>query len=97
MGLPPTAGFTGKFYIFAGAIKSGYIWLAVLGMLNSAVSLFYYLRVMVQMYFRDPEEDFSWVTINVPTAISIFISIVGVLYLGVVPGTLMNLAKMAGF
>lgn len=97
MGLPPTAGFTGKFYIFAGAIKAGYIWLAVLGMLNSAVSLFYYLRVMVQMYFKDPEEDFSWVTINVPTAISIVISIIGVLYLGVVPGAVMNLAKMAGF
>lgn len=97
MGLPPTAGFTGKFYIFAGAIKSGYIWLAVLGMLNSAVSLFYYLRVMVQMYFKDPQEDFSWVSINVPTAISIFISLVGVIYLGIIPGTIMNLAKMAGF
>ena len=97
MGLPPTAGFTGKFYIFAGAIKAGYIWLAVLGVLNSAVSLYYYLRVMVQMYFKDPTEDFSWVSINMPTAISIVISVAGVLYLGIVPGTLMQLAKMAGF
>ena len=97
MGLPPTAGFTAKFYIFAGAIDAGYIWLAVLGVLNSAVSLYYYLRVMVQMYFKDPEEDFAWVSINVPTAISIGISVVGVLYLGVFPNTLMNLAKLAGF
>jgi NADH-quinone oxidoreductase subunit N len=97
MGLPPTAGFIGKFYIFAGAIKAGYIWLAVLGVLNSAVSLYYYLRVMVQMYFKDPEEDFSWVTINVPTAISIVISLGGVLYLGIFPNALMQLAKMAGF
>ena len=97
MGLPPTAGFTAKFYIFAGAIEAGYIWLAVLGVLNSAVSLYYYLRVMVQMYFKDPEEDFAWVSINVPTAISIGISVVGVLYLGVFPNTLMNLAKLAGF
>ena len=97
MGLPPTAGFTGKFYIFAGAIKAGFVWLAVLGVLNSAVSLYYYLRVMVQMYFKDPEEDFAWVSVNLPTMISIVVSIVGVLYLGVVPGSLMQLAKMAGF
>jgi len=95
MGLPPTAGFTGKFYIFAGAIKAGYIWLAVLGVLNSAVSLFYYLRVMVQMYFREPTEDFAWVKVNVATAISIVLSLAGVLYLGIVPGSLMNLAKLA--
>jgi len=97
MGLPPTAGFTAKFYIFAGAIEAGYIWLAVLGVLNSAVSLYYYLRVMVQMYFKDPEEDYAWVSINIPTAISIAISIVGVLYLGIFPNSLMNLAKLAGF
>ncbi len=97
MGLPPTAGFIGKFYIFAGAIEAGYIWLAVIGVLNSAVSLYYYLRIMVQMYFRDPVEDFAWVQVNVPTAISIVISLAGVLYLGIVPGSLMNLAKMAGF
>ena len=97
MGMPPTAGFTGKFYIFAGAIKAGYIWLAVLGVLNSAVSLFYYLRVMVQMYFKDPQEDFAWVSFNLPTAVSIVISLLGVLYLGIVPNSLMHLAKMAGF
>jgi len=97
MGLPPTAGFTGKFYLFAGALKAGYVWLAILGVLNSAVSLYYYLRVMVQMYFKDAEEDFAWVSINVPTVISIAISLVGVLYLGVLPGNLMQLAKMAGF
>ncbi len=96
MGLPPTAGFTGKFYIFAGAIKAGYVWLAVLGVLNSAVSLYYYLRIMVQMYFKDPQEDFAWVKLNMPTVLSIIISLVGVLYLGIVPGTLMQLAKLAG-
>ena len=93
MGLPPTAGFVGKFYIFSGAIKAGYIWLAILGVLNSAVSLYYYLRVMVYMYFKDPQEDFSWVSINVATAVSIVIAIAGVLYLGVLPGSLIELAK----
>lgn len=97
MGLPPTAGFTGKFYIFAGAVEAGYVWLAVLGVLNSAVSLYYYLRVMVYMYFKDPQEDFSWVSINVATAVSIVISIVGVLLLGILPGPFMEMAKLAGF
>jgi NADH-quinone oxidoreductase subunit N len=97
MGLPPTAGFAGKFYIFAGAIKAGYIWLAVLGVLNSAVSLYYYLRVMVFMYFKDPQEDFGWVSINAATAVSIIIAIAGVLWLGVLPGPVMELAKLAGF
>jgi NADH-quinone oxidoreductase subunit N len=49
------------------------------------------------MYLKDPEDDFAWVKINVPTAISIAISVVGVLYLGIVPGAVMNLAKLAGF
>lgn len=96
MGLPPTAGFTGKFYIFAGAINAGYIWLAVIGVLNSAVSLYYYLRIIVFMYFKEPQEDFSWVTVNAATAVSIIISVAGVLYLGVVPAAVMQFARMAG-
>jgi len=97
MGLPPTAGFTGKFFIFAGAIKAGYIWLAVLGLLNSAVSLYYYLRVMVYMYFRDPEEDFAWVKMEMATVVSILIAIAGVLILGIIPGPVMEMAKLSVF
>lgn len=97
MGLPPTAGFTGKFFIFAGALKAGYVWLAILGVLNSAVSLYYYLRVMVYMYFRDPVEDYSWVKMEMATVVSILIAIAGVLILGIVPGPVMELAKLSIF
>jgi NADH-quinone oxidoreductase subunit N len=97
MGIPPTAGFAGKFYIFAGAIKSGYIWLAIIGVLNSAVSLYYYLRVMVYMYFKDPTEDYGWVTMHTGAVISIVIALVGVLYLGILPGAVMEMAKLAIF
>lgn len=97
MGLPPTAGFAGKFYIFAGAIKEGYIWLAVLGILTSAISLYYYLRVLVVMYFRDPVEDFAWVKLPAGAMISIVLAIVGVLLLGIIPGPVMDLARMAIF
>ncbi len=97
MGIPPTAGFAGKFYIFAGAVEAGYIWLVVIGVLNSAVSLYYYLRVMVYMYFRDPAEDFGWVKMPAAAVVSIVLSVVGVLYLGVLPGAVMEIAKLAIF
>src|SRR5947207_9325410 len=53
-GIPPTAGFMGKFWLFGAAIESGYVWLAVIGVLNSAVSLYYYIRLVVFMYLKPP-------------------------------------------
>ncbi|MGD0625339.1 MAG: NADH-quinone oxidoreductase subunit N, partial [Thermodesulfobacteriota bacterium] len=53
-GIPPTAGFVGKFYIFSAAVKAGYIGLAIIGVLNSALSVYFYLRVTVMMYMRNP-------------------------------------------
>src|SRR3954470_14426817 len=53
-GIPPTAGFMGKFWLFGAAIDAGYVWLAVIGVLNSAVSLYYYLRLVVFMYLKQP-------------------------------------------
>lgn len=97
MGVPPTAGFSGKFYIFAGAINSGYIWLAIIGVLNSAVSLYYYLRVIVYMYFKTPEEEYDWVAMSPGAVVTIIIAIIGVLYLGLIPGGVMELAKLAIF
>ena len=55
-GIPPTVGFIGKFYLFSAAIKSGYIWLAVIGVMNSLVSVWYYLGVIVNIYMM-PESD----------------------------------------
>ncbi len=54
-GIPPTAGFMGKFWLFGAAIDADYVWLAVIGVLNSAVSLYYYIRVVVFMYLKDAE------------------------------------------
>jgi NADH-quinone oxidoreductase subunit N len=55
-GIPPFAGFLGKYYVFAGAVKAGYTWLAIVGVLMSVVSAYYYLRLVVVMYFRDQPE-----------------------------------------
>lgn len=56
-GMPPLAGFIGKFYLFASAIKAGYVSLAIIAAINSVVSLYYYLRVLVVMYFSEPTTD----------------------------------------
>ncbi len=58
-GLPPTAGFIGKLYLFAALLEAKWIWLAVVGALNSVVSLYYYVRVVRNMFLRDPAEDKS--------------------------------------
>jgi NADH-quinone oxidoreductase subunit N len=58
-GIPPTAGFMGKFYIITSAIDAGQITLAVLGILSSVVSMWYYLRLIINMYFHEAEEPFS--------------------------------------
>ena len=96
-GIPPAAGFIGKFYLFSGAIQAGYIWLAIIGVLNSAASVYYYLRVMVFMYFKDPTEEFEWVKLTPAFVICLIIAVAGVLIPGVLPGVFLELAQKAVF
>ncbi len=94
-GIPPTAGFIGKFYLFSAAVKSGYIWLAIIGVLNSAASMYYYLRVMVFMYMKDPTEEFDWAGVTPAIALCLLVAVGATLALGVVPGTVLELAQKA--
>jgi len=94
-GMPPTAGFIGKFYLFSGAIQQGYIGLAIIGVLNSAASVYYYLRVMVYMYMKDPTEDFEWTQVSAPIALSLLISVAGSLIPGIVPSVILQYAEQA--
>jgi NADH-quinone oxidoreductase subunit N len=94
-GMPPTAGFIGKFYIFSGALQEGYLWLAIIGVLNSAASVYYYLRVMVFMYMKPAEEDFSWVKVTAPVGLAMLISAAGTLVPGIVPSLLLQFAQAA--
>jgi NADH-quinone oxidoreductase subunit N len=55
-GIPPTAGFMGKLYLFAAAVNAGYVWLVLIAVIMSAVSLYYYFRIVVQMYLRDGDD-----------------------------------------
>lgn len=94
-GMPPTAGFIGKFYLFSGAIQQGYIWLAIIGVLNSAASVYYYLRVMVYMYMKEPTEEFDWAQASAPLTLSLVISAAGTLIPGVVPSVILQFAQQA--
>jgi NADH-quinone oxidoreductase subunit N len=94
-GLPPTAGFVGKFYLFSSAIKGGFFWLAMIGVLNSVLSVYYYLRVTIFMYMKRPEEEFDWLTITPPIVLSLSLAVIGVIVPGVVPGYILSLAQSA--
>jgi len=91
-GIPPTAGFVGKFAIFSAAINTGYIWLVVIGVLTSAASVFYYFRVVMKMYMEAAETDSEEMQFGPLTALALGIAAFGVLYIGIFPTTYLNLA-----
>ncbi len=92
-GFPPTAGFMSKFYIFSAAVKKGYIGLALIGVINSGISVYYYLRVVVLMYMVEPSREFRPLRVGVFTSIALIISLWGTLQLGVYPTGIINLAR----
>jgi NADH-quinone oxidoreductase subunit N len=91
-GIPPTAGFMGKFWLFSAAIESGYIWLAVIGVLNSAVSLYYYIRIVVFMMLKN-EPSGSEPTQGPALAFALGVAVVATLVLGVYPQPLFEFAE----
>jgi len=94
-GVPPTAGFFGKFYLFRAAMESPQLyWLVVLGVLNSMVSVYYYLRVVVAMYFRDPARPLA-PTDSASTRAGLIITAVAVVLLGLFPGSVIDWARPA--
>jgi NADH-quinone oxidoreductase subunit N len=90
-GIPPTAGFMGKFYLFGAAIDAGYAWLAVIGVLNSAISLYYYFRVVVFMWIKT-ETIGSRVVVNPALAVALTLTLAGTLFFGVYPRSLFDFA-----
>jgi NADH-quinone oxidoreductase subunit N len=94
-GIPPLAGFAGKFYIFSDAIKGHYFWLAVIGMLNSAVAAYYYLRVLMYMYFRDPIKELGRVDMSAAYTLPVLVCVFAVIYMGIFPRDFLLIAARA--
>ena len=94
LGLPPTAGFMGKLYMFSAAMKSDLAWLVVVGVVNSAVSAYYYLRVVRLMYMAEPEKE-ETVPVAYASQAALYITGLGILALGLFPGPLFTMAERA--
>ena len=92
-GIPPTAGFVGKFYLFGAAVEAGYIWLVLIAVVNSAISLFYYMRVAMVMYMRDLPPGGIALSTSSTLRIAILLAVAGTLLLGIFPGPVLEFAR----
>jgi NADH-quinone oxidoreductase subunit N len=92
-GIPPTAGFMGKLWIFGAAIDAGYVWLAVIGVLNSALSLYYYVRVVVFMWITEEETESAAFRISPAVAAVIVVAVLGTIVFGIYPRALFEFAE----
>ena len=89
-GIPPFAGFFGKYYIFIAAIKSQLTWLAILGVLSSAISVYFYLRIVVLMYFKSSDSEIT-IEDSRSSMLAIIFSVMVIILLGIFPGTFLDL------
>lgn len=95
IGIPITGGFLAKFYVFTAALKANLVGLVILGVINSAIAAYYYLRVIVYMYMRDPGEGVEpapGTRIPLSLGVSLALSVIAVIYLGVLPGNVIDFA-----
>jgi NADH-quinone oxidoreductase subunit N len=95
-GIPPTGGFIGKFYIFKSAMNAEMYLLAVVGVLVSVIGAFYYLRVVVQMYLREPGAEPIAIALNPAESLGIAIASIATIWIGLFPNGLLALALGAG-
>jgi NADH-quinone oxidoreductase subunit N len=92
-GIPPTVGFFAKLYVLVATVDAGVAWLAVAIALNAALAAFYYLRVIVYMYMREPEADPAPIDRSPLTAFALAISVAGVLLLGLFPDPVISFLR----
>jgi NADH-quinone oxidoreductase subunit N len=91
-GFPPMAGFIGKWYIFSAAVQEGHYWLAVIGVLSSVVSVFFYLRIVVMMYMTEEGTSPARPHISVPAMAALGFAMLATFYLGVLPTRVLDYA-----
>ncbi len=96
-GFPPTVGFFGKFYLFSTAVENGFYWLAIIGVMNSFVSVYYYLKVIKTAYFDSASATFESVSYTPAVTFVLFITLLGTLGFGLFPSSLMEFTKSAIF
>ena len=93
IGIPVTGGFFAKFLVFSAALKSNLVWLTIIGVVNSAIAAYYYLRVIVVMYMRDAPDAPPLPRMRAPLAAALAVSVAATIYLGVLPGRVLDFAS----
>src|SRR4029078_2442653 len=94
-GLPPTAGFIGKWYIFSAAVSANYYGLAIIGGLTSVISVFFYLRVVVMMYMQEPGTEPPRIHVNAISITALTVAIAALFYLGILPTQVLTPASQS--
>jgi NADH-quinone oxidoreductase subunit N len=92
IGIPVTGGFFAKFYVFRAALGSNLVVLTIIGVINSAIAAYYYLRIVVAMYMQEPRESRPVAAIPAGVGISLTFSLAATIYLGVIPGRVLDYA-----
>ena len=93
IGIPITGGFFAKFYVFSAALKSNLVWLTIIGVVNSAVGAYYYLKIIVVMYMREAREEVPVLPVPVALGAALTITLVATIYLGVLPGRVLDFTQ----
>jgi len=93
-GIPPTAGFIGKYYLFAAAIETGHNVLAVIAVLNAAISIYFYLRIVVAMFMRDPTEK-TGLVYSPGLLAALGVAFVFTMLIGIYPDPFISMARQA--
>src|ERR1700683_1536720 len=96
IGIPITGGFFAKFYVLSAALKSNLVGLAIILVLNSALGAYYYLRIIVLMYMREPRSEVPVTRLSLAAALAISVCVVLTLFLGVLPGRVLDYAALSG-
>ncbi|MFN4292595.1 MAG: NADH-quinone oxidoreductase subunit N [Thermoflexales bacterium] len=91
IGIPPTAGFVGKYFLFGAAVAAGLTWLAVIGVLTSVVSSYFYLRLVMTMFMREPQTEGEAIPANAPRSLAAAVSVAAVFIFGLLPAPLLSM------
>jgi NADH-quinone oxidoreductase subunit N len=93
IGIPMTGGFFAKFYVFSAAVKANLIWLTIIGVLNSGVGAYYYLRIIVMMYMRESRREAPVTRVPLALGLALAVCLAATLYLGIFPGGVLQNAQ----
>jgi NADH-quinone oxidoreductase subunit N len=95
IGIPMTGGFFAKFYVFSAAFKANLVGLTLIGLVNSAIGAYYYLRIIVVMYMREPRKQVPVTPIPLTLGFALAISLIATLYLGILPNRVLHYAQQS--